>query len=155
MIQRIQTLYLLAVIVISGFLFFYPIADLINKVDNLVYLVDFKAITQIQPTGNTIESRVWGLTAISALIPIISLITIFSFKNRMNQIRLTVINMFLIICFYLVLFFYLWTACQRLQTDWNLRIVAVLPLINLILNYLAIGAIGKDENLIKSLNRLR
>jgi len=155
MIQRIQTLYLLAVIVLSGFVIFHHLAELVNKTGNLVYLVDFRAITQILKTGNIIESRVWGLTVISALIPIISLFAIFNYKNRIKQIRLTVINMFLIICFYLVLFFYVWTGCQRLQADWSLQVVTIIPLINLILCYLAIGAIGKDENLVKSLNRLR
>lgn len=50
---------------------------------------------------------------------------------------------------------YLWSACARLHADWHLQIVAVFPLINLILSYLAIGAIGKDEKLIKSMDRLR
>jgi len=50
---------------------------------------------------------------------------------------------------------YLWPACERLHADWHLRIIAAFPLINLILSYLAIGAIGKDEKLVKSLDRLR
>jgi len=83
------------------------------------------------------------------------LITIFSFKNRMKQIRLSVINMFFMLCFYIFLSLYLWAACQRLHTDWHLRLVTVFPLVNLILSYLAIGSIGKDEKLVKSTDRLR
>ena len=155
MIQRIQTVYLLAIVVLSGFVIFSPLADLLNKVDNLNYLVDFKGISLIQTTGNIIESRIWALTSVSMVVPILALIAIFSFKNRVKQIRLTVINMFFILCFYIFLVLYLWPACGRLHADWHLRIVTVFPLVNLILSYLAIGAIGKDEKLINSMDRLR
>jgi hypothetical protein len=155
MIQRIQTLYLIGIVILSGIVAFSPIADLLNKVDNLNYLVDYNGISLVKSTGNIIESRIWGLTTISLVVSILALITIFSFKNRLKQIRLTVINMIFIICYYIFLIIYLWSACARLHTDWHLRFVAVLPLVNLILSYLAIGAIGKDEKLIKSMDRIR
>ena len=155
MIQRIQTLYLLVIVILSAFVILFPVADLINGVDKLVYLLDIKGISLVQPTGNTIESRIWALTSVSVVIPILALITIFSFKNRLKQIRLTVINMIFMLSFYVFLALYLWPACERLHADWHLRIIAAFPLINLILSYLAIGAIGKDEKLVKSLDRLR
>jgi hypothetical protein len=155
MIQRIQTLYLLVIVILSVFVILFPVADLTNGVDKLVYLVDFKGISLVLPTGNTIESRIWAFTSVSAVIPILALITIFSFKNRLKQIRFTVINMLLMLSFYAFMALYLWPACERLHADWHLRIIAAFPLINLILSYLAIGAIGKDEKLVKSLDRLR
>jgi len=155
MIQRIQTVYLLAIVILSGFVIFCPIAELLNNVDKLIYLVDYKGISLVKPTGNIIESRIWALTSVSSVVPILALITIFSFKNRVKQIRLTVINMFFMLCFYIFLILYIWPACVRLHTDWHLQIVSVFPLLNLILSYLAIGSIGKDEKLIKSLDRLR
>jgi len=155
MIQRIQTVYLLLIVILSGFVIFSPLADLLNNADKLYYLVDFKGISLIQTTGNVIESRIWTLTSVSMVVPILALFTIFSFKNRVKQIRLTVINMLFMLCFYIFLVLFLWPACVRLHADWHLRIVSVFPLVNLILSYLAIGAIGKDEKLIKSLDRLR
>lgn len=155
MLQRIQTLYLLAIVVLSGFVIFSPLADLVNSTDKMIYLVDFKGISLIKPTGNIIESHVWGLNVVTAVVPIIALIAIFSFKNRIKQIRLSVINMIFMFGFYGFLFLYLWPACERLHTEWYLRIVTAIPFINIILSYLAIGAIGKDENLVKSADRLR
>jgi len=155
MLQRIQTLYLLAIVVLSGFVIFSPLADLINKVDNIIYLVNFNGISLVKSTGNIIESRIWALNSVSSVVPIIALITIFSYKNRVKQIRLSVINMIFMLCFYIFLVMYIWPACIRLHTDWHLRIAAVFPLVNIILTYLAIGAIGKDEKLVKSLDRLR
>jgi len=155
MIQRIQTLYLLVIVILSGFIIFSPIADLINHVDKLIYLVDINGISLVKSTGNIFESNIWGLTAISMVVPVFALITIFSFKNRIKQIRYCVMNMFFMIIYYAFLCFYIWSACNRLHTDWHLRITTVFPIINLILNFLAIGAIGKDENLVKSADRLR
>jgi|ERR1035437_3706283 hypothetical protein len=155
MLQRIQTLYLLAIVFLSGFVIFSPIADLINKADNLIYLVDINGISLVKQTGNVVESATWGLTSISAVTLLLALITIFSYKNRIKQIRLTVINMIFMLSFYLFLLYYIWPANIRLHTDWHLRIAATLPLINLIFSYLAIGAIGKDEKLVKSSDRLR
>jgi len=155
MIQRIQTLYLLAIVILSGFTFFLPIADLVNQVQGLHYVLDFKGIYLLQPKGNIFISSVWGLMAIAAIVPIFSLWTIFSFKNRIKQLRLSVLNMFFILGYYVLLFIYVWFAGQRLNAEWTLRFVTAFPLINLVLNYLAIGAIGKDEKLVKSLDRLR
>lgn len=155
MIQRIQTLYLLFIVILSGFVIFAPLADLVNTADKLLYLVDFKGISLMKSTGNTLESTIWGLTTISMIVPVMALIAIFFYKNRTKQIRLCVINMVFMLAYYGFLFFEIWTACNRLHTDWHLRIPTILPLVNLILSYLAIGAIGKDEKLVKSLDRLR
>jgi len=155
MIQRIQTLYLFVIVILSGFVVFAPLADLVNSTDKLLYLVDFKGILLLKSTGNTVESTIWGLTTISMIVPVMALIAIFSYKNRTKQIRLCVINMVFMLAYYGFLAFEIWTAYNRLHTDWHLRIPTVLPLVNLILSYLAIGSIGKDEKLVKSLDRLR
>ncbi|MEI8087548.1 MAG: DUF4293 domain-containing protein [Paludibacter sp.] len=155
MIQRIQTLYLLAIVILSAITFFSPVADFVNQLQGMHYVLDFKGIYLLQPKENVFVSSVWGLMAIAAIIPIVSLFTIFSFKNRIKQIRFSVLNMFFILGYYILLFIYVWFAGQRLNAEWTLRFVTAFPLINLILNYLAIGAIGKDEKLVKSLDRLR
>ena len=155
MIQRIQTLYLLAIVILSGIVIFAPLADLVNSADKLLYTVDFRGVLLVKPTGIIQESTIWGLNTISMIVPVLALIAIFSYKNRIRQIRFCVINMIFMLAFYGFLAFEIWTACSRLHTDWHLRIPTVLPLINLILSYLAIGAIGKDEKLVKSLDRLR
>jgi hypothetical protein len=155
MIQRIQTLYLLAIVILSCITFFLPVADLIQASSGIQYLVDFKGIYLVKASGNSFNSSVWGLTAIGAIIPIFALYTIFSYKNRIKQIRLCVLNMLFMLLYYVILITYVWLASQRLSADWHLRFVTVFPLINLIFNYLAIGGIGKDEKLVKSLDRLR
>ncbi len=155
MIQRIQSLYLLVIVILSGFTLLLPVVDFVNAAEGLHYLLGFKGIYLVQETGSIFESSTWALSAIATLVPIISFISIFLYKNRINQIRLSVINMFLMIGYYILLLIFVWFASVRLNADWSLRFVIAFPLINLILNYLAMGAIGKDEKLVKSLNRIR
>ncbi len=155
MLQRIQTVYLLLIVILSCITLFTPVADLINKADMAMYVMSYKGIYLHATAGNVFQSSVWGLTAISAIIPLMSLVTIFLFKNRMLQIRLSFFNMVLMAGYYAILFIYIWFANQNLHTDWSLRIVTAFPLVSFVLNILAIRAIGKDEALVKSLNRIR
>ncbi|HRZ98513.1 MAG TPA: DUF4293 domain-containing protein [Paludibacter sp.] len=155
MIQRIQTLYLLFIVILSCFTLFLPVAGLYNSSEALKYIVDFKGIQLIQTTGNKFFENVWALTAISAIVPVIALITIFLYKNRSLQIRLIIFNVVLLAGYYGLLFIYLWIAGEKLHADWFLEIVTAFPLVNIILSFMAIRAIGKDIALIKSLNRIR
>ncbi len=155
MIQRIQTLYLLVIVVLSLFTLFLPSGSLINSTENLSYLINYKGIFLTQTTGNVLIQNVWSLTALSSIIPLLAFVTIFLFRKRLLQIRLVIFNMVLMLGYYVLLGIYFWQATSKLNADWHPEIVTAFPLINLILSYLTIRAIGKDEALIKSLNRLR
>jgi hypothetical protein len=155
MIQRIQTVYLLIIVLLSGFTIFSPVAELTNATEGLNYTVNLKGIYLIQGTEFIYQSSVWSLSMVTILIPVLSIISIFSYKNRIKQIRFSVINILLMIVFYLLLFLYLWLASKNLNADWHLQLVCIFPLVSIILNYLAIGAIGKDEALVKSMDRIR
>jgi hypothetical protein len=155
MLQRIQTIYLLLIVILSGVTIFSPLADLINTTNHQTYLFNFRGVSLIQPTGNVVQSTTWLLSAFAAVFGIIALLTIFSYKDRVKQIRLSVINMLFMLGYYGLLAFYIWSASSGLNAEWHLRFAVILPLVCLILNYLAIGAIGKDEKLVKSLDRLR
>ncbi len=151
MIQRIQTLYLLLVLILSGITLFSVQAGFVGNADAIHYVLNYKGIF----SGVNNVQNVWALSALCVLIPIIALITIFLYKKRILQIRLSIINSVLLAGYYGLLFIYLWQAGNVLNADWYLNIVTAFPLINIILTFLAIRAIGKDEALIKSLNRLR
>ncbi len=155
MIQRIQTLYLLLIVILSVFTFFMPFAGLLNSADALHYVMNYKGVFLVQSTGNVFQENVWALTALSAMIPTLAFVTIFLYKKRLLQIRLLIFNMVLMAGYYGLLFIYLWQAGQKLQADWYLELVTAFPLINIIIAFLAVRAIGKDEALVKSLNRIR
>jgi hypothetical protein len=156
MIQRIQTVYLLLIFALSCALFFLPLGGLFNKADPLEYLINFKGIYLMQsPAEQLLITNVWGLTVIVVLIPLLSLASIFLYKKRMMQIRLSFYNIVLMAGFYVLLFVYLLTASKAFEADWYVGLASAFPLVNIVLNFLAIRAIAKDEALVKSLNRLR
>ncbi len=155
MIQRIQTLFLLVVVILSVFSFFIPSVELIYLQNKLIYLPDIKGIILNGSVSNSILTLSWALIIVTFIMPIIAIFSIFSFKNRKIQIRLCVINMIFMIAYYVFLCFEIWTAYLQFHTEWHLYFVAFIPLINLIFSYLAIEFIRKDEKLIKSLDRLR
>jgi hypothetical protein len=155
MLQRIQTVYLLLIVILSCITFYLPTVDLINIKSALHYIIDFKGVYLVQEKGNVWDSTVWGLTSVAAVIPFIAFYTILQYKNRVKQIRLSVINMLLMLGYYVVLFINIWFISGRLNAEWHLRFVTVLPLVCMVLNYLAIGSIGKDEALVKSTDRIR
>lgn len=155
MIQRIQTLYLLLVVILSGIVLFSAFAGLVNTTDALNYIVNYKGVFLVQANGNQFLQNVWGVTALAAIIPLVALATIFLYKKRSLQIKLSFFNIVLMVAYYGVLFFYLWQFGSVYHADWFLEVVTAFPLVNVILSALAIRSIRKDEALIKSLNRLR
>lgn len=155
MIQRIQTLYLLLVVVLTTITFFSPVAGLQHAEQAAIYEMSYRGLFEMNVSGNNMLANTWMLTALMALIPLLSFITIILFKKRMLQIRLIIFNIVLMAGFYGLMFIYLWQYGKSLEASLYLEIPAAFPLVGIILSIMAIRAIGKDEALIKSLNRIR
>ena len=137
MIQRIQSIYLLIAAVISGGLqFVFHLWENVKGViifakDNMVY---------------------FGLFLASAVL---ALITIFLFKNRKLQFVLGRLN--IILNFILLgLFVYQSLSLSGETSDVSEKgIGMLLPIISIVFLVLANKAIKKDEDLVKSVDRLR
>ncbi len=151
MIQRIQSLYLFAITILSIVVFFSPLIELTNG--EVVYVLNYLGISSLSGV-NEILINTWTVTALNFLITVIATLALFSYKKRMLQIRLCIINMVLMIGFYPLVFIYIYFASEY-QLTYHLKIALIFPLINAILSYLAIRAIGRDEAVVKSLNRMR
>jgi len=157
MIQRIQTVYFLAIVFLMSLAFFMPTANLFDAENAFLYKLTYQGfVTEI--SGETIilnSSNTWSLKIISAIIPIITLIIIFLYKKRPLQIRLSITNTVLMLGYYAVFFLTVTQGARSMNADWSLNIPSAFPLVCVILNWLAIRAIAKDIALLKSLNRLR
>ncbi|MBQ1836212.1 MAG: DUF4293 domain-containing protein [Paludibacteraceae bacterium] len=172
MIQRIQTLYLFVVVVLFATMVATPLLDFkINNVkldvenkeqakpdvkvtkDVKVYQMTYKGIVDKESGDMLISTSL--VTMYEIVVAVIALITIFLFKNRGSQIKLTVFNMVLQVGFYVVIAIYMYTAYKYAETDFDFHLPIVFPLISLILSYLAFRAIVKDDLLVKSLGRVR
>ncbi|MDX8553591.1 DUF4293 domain-containing protein [Tenacibaculum sp. 1B UA] len=144
MIQRIQSIYLLVAGIISGGLpFLFSLWS--NSQTNIVYVLD------LLPGNSILEKSVPVLFFISALVAIV---TIFLFKNRQLQFVLNRLNI-LINLFLLGLLIYLSQTLSGEASVSEKGIGMFFPIVVILLLVLANRAIKKDEDLVKSVDRLR
>lgn len=147
MIQRIQTIYLLIATGVLIAAMCLPLGFFADAAGEQAFLARG---VQLQGTWHS----TWGLLSILMLNALVAFATIFLYKNRVLQIRFTTFNTLLLIGFYLA-----WGAfCWVLQTDgvhFRIGWALCLPLVAIILNLLAIRAIGRDEVMVKAADRLR
>ena len=152
MIQRIQSIYLIVVAAVAVAMLFLT---LLTTEDNAVVLTGSSLVGEI--AGKNIEiSGLAGLTMyLLAATGIISLITIFLYKDRKKQV--------LAVKFLLLLsagvIYTLAQASNDLQdavgVDMQMSIGFYLPIVMVLLLVLAIRGIGKDDDLIRASERLR
>ncbi|OJV40888.1 MAG: hypothetical protein BGO29_15100 [Bacteroidales bacterium 36-12] len=155
MIQRIQSLYLLIIAALTTITLFLPVAGL-HQVDNsLIYELNYKGLYELNTSGNEYMANTWMLTALMVIIPLLSFINIFLFKNRFLQLRMVFFNIVIMAGFYVMLFIYLWQFGKIIDAKMFVEIPAAFPLIGIVLSIMTIKSISKDIALIKSLNRIR
>ncbi|MFA5735003.1 MAG: DUF4293 domain-containing protein, partial [Proteiniphilum sp.] len=150
MLQRIQSLFLLLAAAAMLVASVSPLATFIYNSDEVL----FEAMG-IYLNG-TLTDSTWGLFVIGAISSLLSMVTLFLYKNRMLQIRLSIFNMVIMVGFYLFFGFVLYQVypVENLQFR-SVGIGVIMPVIAIILTILAIRKIGADEALVRSLNRLR
>lgn len=150
MIQRIQSLYLLLIFIGCICIFFFPLANYLEYQFTILGAKQLVSETTLILKLNTIP-----LIVIISVIGILSLITIFLYKNRPLQIKLSRIILLLNIIFIVIVFFYTDIIEKKIHNTSQYSISSFIPLITLILSFLTVRAIRKDEELIKSADRLR
>ena len=168
MIQRIQTLYLLLVVILGTLLcIFSPVEFLLPGATDYVSL-------------HALDK--WPLAVMSIAIPLLALVTIGMYKRRLLQVRLNIMNVVLCLGYYALLALYvayivkgyepldavncqlstvncqLPTANCQLSTvncEWYLTMWSAIPLVNVVLTMMATRRILKDEALVRAADRLR
>lgn len=150
MIQRIQTLYLLAVVVLGILLIWQPVVQFVTPEEAAeLQIWDLSAL------GGAPIQGVWGLLVTTLLIPLLALVDIFLYKKRILQARLNIFTIMLCLGYYGVLALYIWLAKMSLGVDWHILPWASIPLICLVLTLMATRRILKDEALVRAADRLR
>jgi len=136
MIQRIQTIYLLLSVAVSA---------------GLIFVLHLWTNSEDVPVFAKDEYLYLGLFLGSALL---SLISIFSFKNRKFQFVLGRLN--IILNFILLGFFVYQLLMPPGESNISEKGVGIfIPILSIVLLVLANKAIKKDEDLVKSVDRLR
>jgi hypothetical protein len=139
------------VVVLTSLVIGFPVMEIISY-ENIFYTVTVLGVY----VDKSMEYSVWPLLALCISNILIVLAAILQFKKRIFQIRLCVFNMLLIAGFYVMLGGYYWILGEKFSAnEILLKWTIVLPALNIILSYLSIRAIRKDEALVKALDRLR
>jgi hypothetical protein len=147
MIQRIQSIYLLLVTVASVLLLMFPFVAYENMF-NTFTLHDIK-----KPYCGG-----WYYLAelLNLLILVFSLICIFLYKRRKIQFRLAYLLAFLNVLLLLVLLFTEVVTIEKfIGGDKRILWPSYLPIVSMIFAFLAGRAIQKDEELVRSADRIR
>lgn len=147
MLQRIQTIYIFIAGILVLLLFRLKFADIL--VDDQTLIFKAKGIF----LG---EERIFNGLPLVILVGIIGhlqLIALVLFKKRIRQIRILVFNIFLMLGLLGVIIYFAYAGFDEPKVAF--KIPTAFPLVGIILNYLAIRAIGKDEALVRSIDRIR
>ena len=136
MIQRIQSVYLFIVAILAGLGIYFPVWDdqklnIIKGFDNIYILSLFASVI------------------------VLSLLAIFLFNNRKLQFVLNRFNILINLILLGVFGYYTQTLSGEAIVVSEKEIGLVVPLISIVFLYLANKAIKKDEDLVKSVDRLR
>ena len=156
MLQRIQTIFLLVVVVTSIVMFFVPLISFISDLLYLkLYIYKFQNLTPDSDVQFGF-STVLPLTLINVGVLVLSLVTIFRYKNRISQVKLVrftlLLSMLLIVGIFVL---YPNIVMKTSEAVSEFEIGAYIPIINLLFLFLANRSILKDEKLVRSVDRLR
>ena len=153
MIQRIQSVFLLVSLCFLVTMFFVPVAELFYDTGKILYFNLFGFYLSEAGTTAYISAQYSIIRAFGLLICTMNLLIIFMFKFRLYQIRLCIYNI-LMLAGLMGVMFYVLNNIQDVQSV-SYRLPIVFPVVAIILHYLALRGIRKDEMMVKALNRLR
>jgi hypothetical protein len=148
MIQRIQTLYFLFALVLYVLMFFMPYA-LMPEVSSELYVY---GVVQTVNGISATELSFWPLAVLCGLVILVTGITIFLFRNRTVQMRVS-INLMIVMAVSSV---FMWFNAYQLGPEHIVyRLPSLFPALAIILTFMAWHGIRRDDRLVRSSDRLR
>ncbi len=170
MIQRKQSIYLFIAGALLTLTYFVPLSTFIGETNSLVLYV-YKIVSLVPGSASPFGPYfVLPLLTVVTLIVMLSILTIFLFKNRRLQLIL-VRFMFLLLLIYIGIYFFYYVDVLENQSggyatyDYGILIpettfsiptvIFLIPLVSAMLLFMASRGIINDEKLIQSTDRLR
>ena len=167
MIQRIQTVYLLIASILLTLAAYFPLIEFQIEVSEFVGQTSVPAYTQTahlhafsvqlcdQSGTWTKLYTIWSLGIATVIAAIVDLVIIFLYKNRKLQIK-TAHYSFLVKVALLAAIGYFTYIMQGVDVTKTIpQIGTLFIVIAMILDWLAVKGIRKDEALVRSIDRIR
>jgi hypothetical protein len=151
MIQRIQSVYLLLVVVLMSVVLVSPLVSF-TELEPYRKLT----LTSMGLFTDVISYPTYGIITIGLVCALIALVEIFLYKKRKLQIKLSAINHWLLFLFCITIAVYAYVGMQKYSFSFmRFDYGSMLSVFALILNILAKKKIRQDEKLVRSLDRIR
>jgi Domain of unknown function (DUF4293) len=153
MLQRIQSVYLLIVIIGSALLFFLPITAYFTA--NFTYTLNVLGLKLHTGTDQLVEVMTWPLLVSNSLVIVFSIFALLKYKNRILQNKI-VAFVFLFNAIFLGLAYWITDSLAVvLGTTVHYKAAAVFPILSVLLLVFTAKAIKKDDAKMRAANRLR
>ena len=156
MIQRIQTIYLLLSATASALMFVIPFGQIVSiNHDVPGSKIDLSTIVSL----GTEYPILLGVPILILVALLISIIAIFIYKKRVLQIKVCKVNLLIYLVVIFVIFFYdnqgVLNAMNMNESKIIYEFGSFLPIMATIFTFLASRSIKKDDDLIRSADRIR
>ncbi len=149
MIQRKQSLFLLATAIIATITLFVPF---ITAHLSANFIVGLSLVSGLKHP-EAINHQIYFPFILNCLVIVLSLLTIFLFKNRVLQYKLA--NLALLLSSFVTGLFFLLNFFVDSPVSMDFTFGAFLPIIGGAFAFLASHFIKKDEQLVRSADRIR
>ena len=150
MLQRLQTLFLLLIVILASLFIFAPF-ELIKTYQS-VYLINLK----VWDKAEYIKPIIYLPFSLNILVIVLTLFTIFKFKNRALQMVLCRVIAFISGCIIACLFSFSYiNLTEANDAIISYSYITFLPGLNVLLAFIAKRFIKYDEELVKSADRIR
>jgi hypothetical protein len=155
MIQRVQTVYLMLVLIFALLFIFLPMGYLSTPGTTLSINGWNLPETILEATSYATALLGWLSLVLAIIIMILTLHMILQFRKRLYQIKIGKILILIHLITVVSTFFYLDNVKVIAQGTFSYGIAIIFPLISMLLVLMANRAIRRDENLVRSADRLR
>jgi hypothetical protein len=158
MIQRVQSVFLFLIVVAMVALFFVPIWAKTNPADGQEWVLNAFKLAPVNATAETASTNTIFIAILAGAAALIALFEIFQYKNRLNQMKLGLLNSLVMAALMGFAFYYSsYVGEDLVKTTGQGEYLSgfYLPAVGLLMNVLANRFIKRDEDLVRSMDRLR
>ncbi len=153
MIQRIQSIYLLLITILYGLLFYFPVNEMMT--DQHILVLDIFGLYEQTSKGLELIAEIYPTLILAVLSVVLSFVSIFLFKNRKWQMKLTAYGAIISLGMIGIFAYYLYEISTANDTQIGFSVGLILPVVAFVLQVLTYKAILKDELLVRSIDRIR
>lgn len=156
MIQRVQSLFLAAAALLMVLVFAWPLASYYSETIAIVMNVYQVKTLAAQQGGITVNPVLTGFLSVLAVVCTgVSVFTVFQYKNRAFQIKLVRIGLIVNIIFIVIVFALTDFIRKNVGITPEYGTAIFFPVAALLFQLLAMRFIKKDEETVRSADRLR